>query len=272
MIHTQSIRGLQTAWVEAGTRSTDSPLYFLIHGFPDSPSIWQPLIERFGACRNLAVPYLRGVGPSEKGPKSRYSPTALAQDFLEIQRAIDPAQKRKVIVVGHDIGCDSAWEFARSLKKDLHCLVMLNGYSSDHFVRRIRNPKQALKSWYMGFFQIPGLPEKLIRGALKPLLQKALEKGHYPLSIDEALESTALIECYRQGTKFALKSLRTPCDPIQAPLHVLWGRRDKILEIPALDDFRGRAPSVDVRVLDAGHWLQYEIPEIIHAELLKVEA
>jgi pimeloyl-ACP methyl ester carboxylesterase len=272
MVKSKVIRGLATAWVEQGAKSPGKPLYFLIHGFPDQPKIWEPLMQCLGSNAWSVAPYLRGVEPSAKGSANRFGPTALAQDFLEIVQELDPLHEHKIVVVCHDIGSDAGWEFARLLKSGLQALVMLNGYSSDHFIHRLKEPSQAIKSWYMGYFQLPVRPQTLMMGALGNIFSKTLAKAGYPFSQSEWRQSLELIECYRQSAKFALKSYLHKKSAVEAPLYVLWGRKDRWLNIPRASDFDQRCTQSHLKVFDAGHWLQYEIPEVIHAELLKIEA
>src|SRR5687767_5578947 len=111
MLRTETIRNLKTAWLESGPENSDR-IFLFLHGCPDSPEIWDSQIQHFSKNSLVLAPYLRGVGPSEsprkRGGDNRYSLDSIALDHLEILRKYDPNGKRKVVVVGHDIGAPYA--------------------------------------------------------------------------------------------------------------------------------------------------------------------
>ena len=53
-----------------------------------------------------------------------------------------------------------AWAFAAQKVRPLSRLVIMNVPHPAIFARTVRrSPRQMLRSWYMLFFQLPGLPE-----------------------------------------------------------------------------------------------------------------
>ena len=65
-------------------------------------------------------------------------------------------------LVGHDWGAAQAWMFAIRRVRPLQRLVIMNVPHPACMHRELRTFRQLLKSWYIFFFQIPWLPEKLL--------------------------------------------------------------------------------------------------------------
>ena len=82
------------------------PLALFLHGFPDLPTTWSPVMERFAARGYRCVaPFLRGYAPSTtEGP---FHVDQLARDVLAFARELSP--RRAAFVLGHDWGAAATW-------------------------------------------------------------------------------------------------------------------------------------------------------------------
>lgn len=140
----------------------DGPLVLLLHGFPDcyrSFDAQLPALARAG-YRAVAVT-LRGYAPEAQPEDGDYSPLALAQDALAW---IDALGEPRAHVVGHDWGAALAYTAAALAPERLSSLCAMAVPHSGRFLRDIRrHPRQVRRSWYMGFFQLPWIPERAIR-------------------------------------------------------------------------------------------------------------
>jgi len=65
-------------------------------------------------------------------------------------------------VVGHDWGAAVAYTVAMNHPDVVRRLAILNVPHTARMLEGLRTLKQLRKSWYMFFFQIPRLPERLI--------------------------------------------------------------------------------------------------------------
>jgi pimeloyl-ACP methyl ester carboxylesterase len=150
--------GVRLHYVEAGT----GPLVVLLHGFPEFWFSWRhqlPALANAG-FRVVAVDQ-RGYNLSDK-PRGldAYRTSVLAQD---VARVIERLGVDRASVVGHDWGGGIAWTFAMGYPERLDRLAILNAPHPGTFVRHLGSPRQLRKSWYLFFFQLPWLPEVLLR-------------------------------------------------------------------------------------------------------------
>ncbi|MCA9644260.1 MAG: alpha/beta fold hydrolase, partial [Myxococcales bacterium] len=140
------------------SNQTDAEVVICLHGFPDIPRGWTPLLEELsGAGFAGYAPWLRGYAPSSiRGP---YDLERLADDVLELADALSP--ERPVSLVGHDWGALITYlaiarapeRFRRAVTLAVpHPLAFLRG----------ANLRQLRRSWYMLFFQTRFLPERIL--------------------------------------------------------------------------------------------------------------
>lgn len=139
------------------------PLVLLLHGFPECWASWGPQI----ACLldrgySVAVPEMRGYGESDAPPEiEAYDTVELATDVVGI---IDALDQEKVVVIGHDWGCITAWYTAWLYPERV---VGVAGLSVPWFGRGKRSTLATLKHqmqsryFYMLDFQRPVLDEQL---------------------------------------------------------------------------------------------------------------
>jgi NAD(P)-dependent dehydrogenase (short-subunit alcohol dehydrogenase family)/pimeloyl-ACP methyl ester carboxylesterase len=151
-----------------------APTVVLVHGYPDNSTIWDGVAERL-AGRFRVVRYdVRGAGESE-APKDRrdYSLDQLAADLAAVVRSVSP--NAPVHLVAHDWGSIQAWHAVTEpgYAELFASYTSISGPDLDHVahwmranVRRGRIGaalRQMLHSWYIGFFQLPVLPELAMR-------------------------------------------------------------------------------------------------------------
>jgi epoxide hydrolase 4 len=253
-LHKTKVRGLDTAWIQLGKLTSKRPIMFFLHGFPDSPQTWVAQLEEFSKPTLVVAPFLRGLRPSEIGNVKRFSPQNLVKDCQAILKYLDPKSIHEVVVVGHDVGGMLAWEWARQLKHRLSSLVVINGPALDQMFRRILNLRQLRKSWYIGFFQIPKLPEWVMRQWGNSIIQRLRSnQGASALNL-KTEHLIPLIHIYRQSVKSLLKR-RASNQKVKAPVLVLWSEKDLFLEVPTVPELQKIASDFTIRVLNEGHWV-----------------
>ncbi len=269
--------GVSLHVVEAGP--AEGPLVVLLHGFPEFWYGWRhqigPLAE---AGYRVLVPDQRGYNTSDKPRRvADYRIERLAGDVLAL---IDDAGRDRATVVGHDWGAVVAWWLGSHHPERLDRLGILN-VPHPLVMRRhlLTNPRQILRSWYIFFFQIPGLAEVLLRsqggGLAARLLRATSRPGTFP---DEDLaryrEAWARPEAARSMVNWyraAIRGAARPIGPSRVPVEtlVVWGARDVALGremvAPSLELCdRGRLVVFE----GASHWVQHEEAESV-TDLLK---
>lgn len=267
-VKAKNIRGLETSWIEVkpAKLKASAPIVFLVHGFPDEADVWEHQLGHFKQKYLVVAPYNRGVGKSAKADHSRrYCPESILLDHLDILRTIDPKGKRKVFVVGHDIGTLYAWNLAQHLEDRCLGLVIINGASLEQFATRFKNPRQIIKSWYIWLLQLPS-SHKLWQRFEPELIKRAYAKGglkikHHP----RGLEQTTLH--YKEAFKQIVSHLLHPdkkTEKVKRPVLVLCSDDDPFLETPTINELEMIADDYTIRFLQGGHWVHHSRPERVH--------
>ncbi len=156
---TYRLRGLDFNVVVEG----EGPDVLLVHGFPDSNSVWRHQIPALvqGGFRVIA-PDLRGFGDSGMAPHtSGYKIDEFVADLIAILDAL--GVNDKVRLVGHDWGAAVGWQTCMQHPDRIDRYAALavghpTAYAHGGVV-------QKLKAYYILFFQIPWLSEKAVSSA-----------------------------------------------------------------------------------------------------------
>ena len=247
----------------------DGPVVVLLHGFPELNIMWRPVIERLTAqgYRCLA-PLQRGYSPGAR-PKRRRDYRS-AELVADVGALIEASGAHRVHLVGHDWGAVVAWYVAQQLPDRLNTLTALSVPHPAAFVKAFGTSRQALASWYMVFFQLPWLPERLLlhpraqRGFLDSRTDRALGQAEMT-AMRQAGALTAALNWYRA---MLLSDPRKTGKKVTVPTMYIWSEDDIAL--------RGKGARLcadyvvgDYRFerLHGSHWLLDEQPETI-AELL----
>jgi pimeloyl-ACP methyl ester carboxylesterase len=196
-------------------------LVVLLHGFPQDSSCWDAVAAGLHAAglRTLA-PDLRGYSPGARPPGRRaYALGHSADDLLAL---LDAAGAPSAHLVGHDWGGALAWYAAGRDPGRVRTLTSLSTPHPQAMRRAWLSGRQALKSRYMAFFQLPLLPE-LCLTLSPPFVARSLERtglppayaGHYARRLAERGAARAALGWYR-AIPFTLRDRFPP--PPSPPL------------------------------------------------------
>ncbi|GAB2461158.1 alpha/beta fold hydrolase [Jatrophihabitans fulvus] len=139
---------------------SDGEVVVLLHGFPQNRHEWRSVTPHLTASGlRVLAPDQRGYSPGAR-PEGRraYVISELVDDVVAL---IDAAGVEKAHVVGHDWGAQVAWSLASKHPERVHTLTAVSVPHPQAFTWALKHG-QALKSWYMLFFQLPVLPERLL--------------------------------------------------------------------------------------------------------------
>src|SRR3954451_2457512 len=258
---------------------SDGTPVILLHGFPEPWSCWRhqigPLAQ--AGCRVLA-PDQRGYNTSDKPEAvASYALDVLAADVLGL---IDAAGWRSASLVGHDWGGIVAWWTALRHPGKVDRLAILNAPHPVAFQKHIRaHPSQLLKSWYVFYFQLPGLPEAGFRRRNWRSLYRALETTSRPGTFTEAD-----LDQYRRAwsERGAIRSMihwyraairhrpAPPADPrIHVPTLLIWGPDDRFIRREAAEASLALCDHGRLEWIEgATHWVQHEEPDRVNRLLV----
>jgi pimeloyl-ACP methyl ester carboxylesterase len=250
----------------------------LLHGFPEAWFGWGRQIEALaGAGFRLAMPDQRGYNLSEKpAGVACFGLDRLADDIVGLAAALG---WKTYGVVGHDWGAAVTWQLVHSRPTGLVAASVLNVPEPRVMLRFVLTSRQFFRSWYVFFFQLPWLPEWLLRRSGWAALSRVLAKTSTPGTFSEAELARYRKAWNRPGAITAMLSwyraaVRTPpprpADPrVTVPMLILWGELDSALGKDMVDP--SAALVDDVRVIrfpHASHWVQHEEATAVNEALI----
>lgn len=248
------------------------PAVVLIHGYPDSKLIWEPVAAELARRLHVIAYDCRGAGASS-APRgtAAYDFERLGDDLGAVVEAAGSG--KPVHLVGHDWGGLQGWEFATAhrFRGRLASFTAIAGPSLDQVVlggeQLLRRGRllpwlaRLRRSWYIGVLLAPGGPELSWRvlpsgDRWRAQLRRdgASLDGAWPASTvaDEGVRGARL---YRRN--MPRRSLRPRRDAIaHVPVQVIIPTRDRYIP-PSYYDLAERFAPFGLRRLevDGGHWL-----------------
>ncbi len=277
-------------WIHGLTRDGGPEIHFvehgsgeplvLLHGFPDFWYMWRHQIPALASSgfRVIALD-LRGYNRSAAPIGVRnYTVDKLSNDVI---RVLDTLGILTAHVAGHDWGGVIAWDLAMRHPERLRKLVVMNAPHPATYTRALITSAQALKSWYVAAFQVPLLPELLLKRRNMAALQRVWrgagggsqsvtesDLSKYVKTFSREYRLTAALNYYRAFLFSAHRPEKVT--PVSAETLILWGARDKYL-VPQLADAALRhVPNLRVQRFDAlGHWPQLEDPAAVNSAIVK---
>lgn len=266
-----AVNGIQLHVAEAG--APEGEVILFLHGFPEFWYGWRRQIEFFASKGyRILAPDQRGYNSSSKprGVKA-YKMAALTADIADL---IQQVIQKKVYLVGHDWGGAVAWAVAQHYPHLLEKLVILNMphlVVMQHHLRT--NPRQLLKSWYMGLFQLPLLPEivskafnfkvleKSMTASAKPGTFSGAEIARYKAAWRQPEAITAMLNWYRAIKHNSMDTTRE----VTVPTLMIWGRKDAFLSHTMAQPSIEKCTNGQLIFLeDATHWLHHEKPDEVN--------
>jgi pimeloyl-ACP methyl ester carboxylesterase len=194
----------------------------------------------------------------------------------------DALRARKRLLIAHDWGALIAWAFALERPLPLDGLIIMNVPHPVVFQEVLKaSPAQRRRSWYAAFFQLPWLPELMLkangaRAIGQAFSSMAIDKSRFPEPVldhyrQNALRPgamTAMINYYRANLKELDRWTRANCPPVVAPTLMLWGEEDAALGIELTEGYEGLVKDFTLsRLPGVSHWVQQEAPEAVNERM-----
>jgi len=157
-------------------------------------------------------------------------------------------------------------------------LTIVNLPHPERMKAGLRSARQLRRSWYIGFYQVPLLPENYLRWGDFAVIRRALGSGsrgstrddieRYVAAIARPGALTAAVNHYRALARLAMRESSRSV-PVEAPVLVIWGENDPYLGAELAEPDRLWVPNLRIeRVPDTGHWPHIDRPELVNAMLL----
>lgn len=257
---------------------TGDKFALLLHGFPESKYSWRhqmPLLARLGYT--AWAPNMRGYGKTSRPPKvADYHIDHLVADAAAL---VDAAGAKHTLLMAHDWGAIVAWQFAIRKARPLERLVIMNVPHPACMTRELRTWAQLKKSWYVFFFQLPWLPERMLSARSGDAIRRAfvdmaIDKGRFPVAVTDefqrnALEPgalTAMVNYYRAALRAGSAAMNPPPGTVDTPTLMIWGEEDTALGKETTVGTDKYVKNLTMRYLPGvSHWVQQEAPEKVNA-------
>ena len=275
-----AVTGTDIAVAVAGS----GPPLLLLHGFPQTMTMWHRVAPLLTDYFTVVCADLRGYGDSgrpESGPDhAGYSKRAMAQDQMEVMSALGFDQ---FAVAGHDRGGRVTRRMCLDHPERITAAAVLDIVPT---AKVFATTDQALATAYYHWFfliQPDGLPERLIGQDATWWLNETLRRwaapgfqfdpaarAAYERAFDDAPTIHAQCEDYRAAATIDLvHDAEDAAKRIACPLMVLWGERGAMHRIyDVLGTWMDEGVDVRGRAIDSGHFLAEEAPEATARELL----
>jgi pimeloyl-ACP methyl ester carboxylesterase len=245
----------------------------LLHGFPDSSHLWRNQIPALVEAGFRAVaPDQRGFGESDR--PDAVDAYALPNMLGDVVAVLDTLDVERVSVVGHDWGAAVAWGTAAFLPDRVDRLVAISVGHPAAFLHA--GLEQLEKSWYMLWFQFPGVAESVL-----PLdgWRFFREWGRNGGDIDKAIEDLARPGALTAGLNWYRANISPegfgsgeppPVPPVACPTLGIWSSGDHYLTeaqmVASAQHVTGEWRYE--RIEDASHWVPVDAPEHLNRLLL----
>ena len=259
----------------AGFDNSDGELVILLHGFPVTSAMWEPLLPALAQAGYRAIAFdQRGYSPGARPlESSAYTIDQLVGDVTAIADALGV---EKFHLIGHDWGSAVGWNTVLSHPSRILSWTGLSIAHPAAFADALENdPDQQSRSGYFALFTTPLVPEILFTFNGLSVLNAAYS-GMDQENIDEYLKVfaepralTSALNWYRQMNASRENGAAIQWN-VSAPTLFIWGNNDAAVGRSAVDA-QGQYMQGEYRVieLDGEHWLMTSHASQIVPEVLK---
>lgn len=267
------------------------PLVVCLHGFPDNYEGYRPIAQTLAdAGYQVVCPMLPGYVPSNQRTSGQHDAKYVRDALIDLVEVLLLERGQKNChLVGHDWGCVIACFMAQHKPQLFKSLCAMSvPYGMSWLKIALRYPKYMLHSWYIAFFQTGRFADWVITRNNMAFLNRLLRWWN-PKHVEVSAMQRSVLATFRQPgvLKAALDYYRTSMfsfKPLGFEIRSLF---NKTIEVPTLA-IRGalditmpqgvwdvvsaesfpRGITLEV-MLNAGHFVQYEQPEVLSQRLLK---
>ncbi|MDT5340640.1 MAG: hypothetical protein QOD90_6145 [Mycobacterium sp.] len=243
----------------------DGEVVVLLHGFPQTSKSWDAVCARLNGSGYRTLTFdQRGYRPTARPPGRRaYRMSALVSDVA----ALIDQTGAPVHLVGHDWGAGVAWSAAARFPAIVRTLTAVSVPHPSAFLGSMLISSQIFRSYYIGLFQIPWLPEFMFRNPRavgRILAETGMTTEQIAQVQTDIIDSGALtpsLNWYRAmpfgSPKYARK--------VSAPTTYVWSTGDTALSKRGATLCRRFVTGpYRFEITDGSHWIPEEQPDLLH--------
>jgi pimeloyl-ACP methyl ester carboxylesterase len=259
--HSVEIQGLDIFYREAGP--ANAPTVLLLHGFPSSSRMWEPMLPLLADRYHLIAPDYPGFGHS-----SAPSPSSFDYTFDNLARVMDELTRRlgitSYVLFMQDYGGPVGFRMAFAHPERVRALVIQNAVSHEQGLSPLwdarrkywADPAHELANLKANFTSFEATRQRHIGSS--PHLDRYdpdtwTDEYAFLTRPGQADIQTTLFLDYRTNVASYPRWqnwLRT----VQPPTLVVWGKYDPSFTVAGATAYAGDVPKAEVHILDAGHF------------------
>lgn len=244
--------GIRMYYMEAGDPQAEPLL--LIHGLCDSSRIWRrPMCELAKRFHIYAVDF-RGSGQTDKPKEFAYMPAEHALDLVAFLNAVNV---RSAYVMAHSMGTMIAQALAFTAPDRVKKLFL-----AAPMVRGLDNA-EALRAQYdqYGAMDTAAMPQKQLQELFLPYPENCRDP-EFPEGFFETLRGIPAWAIRAAWFGVNMADHRRFTQFIQAPVMLIWGNRDDVLDEEYQKEVRACFPDATYLVMEGiSHEVPNEMPE-----------
>jgi pimeloyl-ACP methyl ester carboxylesterase len=264
-IETADAGRLRVHYAEAG----EGPPLLLLHGWPQHFWCWRRVVPELASDFRLICPDLRGFGWSG-APGRGYDNETFAADAVAL---LDSLGLDRVGVIGHDWGGFTSLVLGMRHADRVRAVLALS--TPIPWLRP--SPRLAASAWRTSYaWALAAVGREAVRrnpGAVRFMLRAGApddaidedEAEVYAARLREPARAEATQLLYRGYLKALLALSARPYDDLRltVPTRLVLGRRDQAVPEVVVQGFEPHADDMTLDLVDAGHFLPEERPELV---------
>ncbi|MBR0706452.1 alpha/beta fold hydrolase [Bradyrhizobium liaoningense] len=259
--HSVDVSGLKIFYREAGP--VDAPAVLLLHGFPSSSRMWEPLLPLLADRHHLIAPDYPGFGHSSAPPPSEFSYTFdnIADVIGEL---IAKLGLTSYVLLMQDYGGPVGFRIALAHPERIRGLIIQNAVSYEQGLSPLWEARR--KYWADPAHELEALKANFT--SLEATRQRHLGSSAHPERydpdtwIDEYAFLTRPGQAEIQTTLFLDYRTNVASYPkwqdwlrrTRPPMLVVWGKYDPSFTVAGATAYRDDVPDAEVHMLEAGHF------------------
>ncbi|ACL62619.1 alpha/beta fold hydrolase [Methylobacterium nodulans] len=258
--HRTEVDGVSIFYREAGPK--DAPTIVLLHGYPSSSRMYDPLLPLLADRYHLIAPDYPGFGHSDAPPPSQYCYTFdhLAETTHNLLTKLGVGQ---YVLFMQDYGGPVGFRIALAHPEQVRALIVQN---ANAYAEGLGVKWKGIADYWRDPAAHPGQLDAFtsLEGAKQRHLGNSPNVERY--SPDTWMDEYAMLS--RPGSREIQGALfydyRTNVASYPAwqawmrehkpPTLVIWGRYDPSFIVPGAEAYKRDLPDAEIRILDAGHF------------------
>ncbi|TFW19963.1 alpha/beta fold hydrolase [Duganella callida] len=258
--HWRQVDGVQLFYREAGPQ--DAPVIVLLHGYPSSSRMWDPLIPLLADKYHVIAPDYPGFGHSEAPPPDQYRYTFdhLAQTTAALLRELGVA---RYTLFMQDYGGPVGFRMALNAPDQVQAIIIQNANAyqeglgkkwariADYWASPAAHPEQV--DAFVGYegTRLRHLgnspnPERYNPDGWDDEFAAISRPGQREIQAALLYDYRTNVQSYPQWQAWLRQH--------QPRMLVMWGRYDPSFIVPGAEGYKRDVPGAELHILDAGHF------------------